>query len=236
MAVSYLKVLQQRSGYYDWFKSAVKTSPFILAPGTIEGGPMLDLAIRKQEVHFYCENDIPENTMEAALMRSRKADSEGELHRPIPSDIKPSAQEIYERRQSQLNRFFPVTLECLRFSSRFIRVQKQLLEEGYREWQILQAVCNMTLKHRVPQLFNTSKVSSGNSHESETKMKILDYLLTSFEDISETFPSLGRFSSAALRKQIEVDEYDLLQYVTAPNIPEIPTSEIRNELAKHDLV
>jgi hypothetical protein len=129
-----------------------------------------------------------------------------------------------------------VTLECLRFNSRFIRVQKRLIEEGYREWQILQAVCNTTLNDRAPQLFDTSKVSSGNSQESETKMKILDYLLTNFEDISETFPSLGRFSSAKLRKQIEADEYDLLQYVTAPDVPKIPTNEIRNELAKYGLV
>jgi hypothetical protein len=67
-------------------------------------------------------------------------------------------------------------------------------------------------------------------------MKILDYLLASFEDISETFPSLGRFSSAKLRKQIEADEYDLLQYVTAPDVPKIPTNEIRSELAKYGLV
>jgi len=236
MVVGYLKVLQQRSGYYDWFKSAVKTSPFVLAPGTMEGGPMLDLAIRKQEVRFYYENDIPENTMEAALMRSRKADGEGELRRPIPPEMMPSAQDIYERRMSQLRRFFPVTLECLRFNSHFIRVQKRLIEEGYREWQILQAVCNMALKSRTPQLFDTSKVSSGNSQESEAKMKILDYLLTNFEDISETFPSLGRFSSAKLRKQIEADEYDLLQYVAAPDVPKIPTNEIRSELTRYGLV
>ena len=236
MVVSYLKVFQQRSGYYDWFKSAVKTSPFILAPGTVEDGPMLDLAIRKQEVHFYHENDIPENTMEAALLRSRKADGEGELHRPIPPEIKPSAQDIYERRLSQLRRFFPVTLEHIRFNPDFDQIQKQLTEEGYKDWQVVQAVCNMALKHRTPQLFDTSKVSSGSSQESETKMKILDYLLTNFEDISIAFPSLNRSSSVKLRKQIEADEYDLLQYVAAPDVPKIPTNEIRNELAKYGLV
>lgn len=236
VSASYLKVFQQRGGHYDWFKSAVQTSPFVLAPGTMESSPMLDLAIRKRRIHFYQENDIPEHTMEAALMRSRQANGAGELHRSISPDIKPSAQEINGRRQSQLNRFFPVTLEYLRFNPRFVRVQKRLIEEGYREWQILQAVCNMTLKHRAPQLFDTSKVSSGSSQESETKMKILDYLLTNFEDVSITFPSLSRFSSAKLRKQIEADEYDLLQYVTAPDVPKIPTNELGNELAKYGLL
>ena len=234
IVVGHIKMFPQTSEGYKWFKSKVNASQFVLAPGTLTSKrPMLDLAITKREIHFYQEDEIPEYAMEAAILQSQKVDVDE--YRPTTSKIKPSVKEIYERREAQLSRFFPVTVERLRLNKDFYQVKKQLDDEGYQDWQTLQAACNITLKQRVPELFKINKDIPDENQNAATVMNILSYLLNNYEDVSLQCPPIEIFSVEKLREQIQADAFELIRYIAEPNVPEILPDGTQKELIKYGI-
>jgi hypothetical protein len=230
MNVGYIKRFPQASQGYAWFKTIVKRSPFVLAPGTLNGELMLDLAIRKCEVSFYQQDNIPENTMESVLARPYQSDVEKSLKASPTPNLKLSPLEIFQRRKSQLSRFFPVTLERLRFSSIFSEVKQKLIEEGYQGWQVIQAGCNLVLKYRLPQLF--AKTDDGHYDP----MGVLDYLINHSEEVSAMLPPDQEISIEQLLKQIKADTYELIRYVVDGELPEISKCELQIMLSEHGLL
>jgi hypothetical protein len=162
---------------------------------------MLDLAIIKQKVHFYSEKDIPEDTMENLLAKSRESQGKAELQKHSPSELIPTAKEIHKRRCFQLRRFFPVTIERLRLNQEFLEIKKNLIEEGYKEWQIFQAACNICLIHRAPALFASDDNPSESHQTNDISIRILDYLLASIEDLSSSMPPLENLSIERMRRK-----------------------------------
>jgi hypothetical protein len=235
MVTGHLKVFEQQSDSYWWFKQAVKTSPCVVAPATGEGDVLLDCAFWKREMYFYREHEVPEQSVETVLLRSRNADGATERRQPIPPELRPKAPDLNRRRQAQLVRFFPVTLELLHFSPQFRQVRQALVDEGYQEWQVMQAACNIALQSRLPLMENTN---GRGSHEEDgsLKMQILDFLLDHAEDLSVTLPPIVSFSKTQLLGQIRADSYDLLHYIASPDAPEVTDNEIQQELAKRGFV
>jgi hypothetical protein len=240
MVVGHLKTFPQMSEGYLWFKSRVETSPFVLAPSSRETPPMREFAIRKREVNFYHERDLSEHSVEASLIRNRNATEEVMRSRTIPPEIRFGAKSFSERRRSQLRRFFPVTLERLSFNKPFSRLKEQLISEGFREWQIVQAACNIALRCRASELFASNNsdeegASSGEQSRSPA-LNILGHLLNNPEDINVPFPSEDQLSAAPVREQIYADAYELLRYFTDSNQAEVQPVDLQSELAKHNLL
>ncbi len=231
--VGHSKTFPRQSGGYDWFKRAVGRSPFVVAPATPDGSVMTDMAFYKTEVGFYREDDLPENSMELSLMRIRL--DEEDTHGPEPVETEASPREAAERRRSQLSRFFPVTLERLSFAPDFQRTLGQLTGEGYQEWQVLQAGCNLALRSYAPDLFSPSE-EDDDSAEEPNRADILDYLLNQSEDAMGTFPPTGEMTASALREQIAADIRHLLSYVAGPDAPDPPPEDLQAELANRGLL
>jgi hypothetical protein len=232
--VGHIKTLPRQSGGYDWFKRVAGRSPFVVAPATPDGSVMTDAAFSKTEVGFYREDDLPEDSMEFDLTRLRRGE-EG-AHGPKPPEAA-APGEINERRRAQLSRFFPVTLERLSFDTDFGRKLNQFMSEGYREWQVLQAGCNLALKSYAPELFSSGDEESGDSSEEPNRVDILDYLLEQSEDAMSTFPPTGEMTASALREQITADGRELLSYVAGPDAPaDMTTVDLQAELASRGLL
>jgi hypothetical protein len=230
--VGHSKTFPRQSGGYDWFKRAAGRSPFVLAPATPDGSVMIDAAFYKTEVGFYREDDLPEHSMELALMRLRRG--EEDAYGPKPPEAA-GPEEITERRWAQLSRFFPVTLERLSFDTAFGRMLRQLTSEGYREWQVMQAGCNLTLRSYAPELFSSGE-EEGDSPEELNRADILDYLLDQSEDAMGTFPPTGEMTAPVLREQITADGRDLLSYVAGPDTPDLTAEDLQAELASRGLL
>ena len=228
--VGYIKRFPKASQGYAWFKSMTERSPFVLAPGTIDGELMLDLAIRKREVNFYQQDNIPEHTMESVLVKPYISGAE-KSPKPSPTpNLKLSPLEIFQRRRSQLARFFPVTLERLRFSPLFSQTKQKLVKEGCQEWQVTQAGCNLVLKYRLPELFAKT------DDDQYDAMGVLDYLLTYSEDVSSKLPPDQELSIEQLLEQIKADTYELIRYVIDNQPPEINNCDLQLMLLEHGLL
>ncbi len=230
------KGFPHRSRGLDWFKRSTHSRPFVLAPVKPTGEPILELAVRKREVNFYREGEVPENTPEWTLSRSGRDESEGEAHHPVPPEARPSPASIRERRAGQLTRFFPVTLERLAMDRGFRQTQAELAGDGYREWQIDQAACNIALRHRHPELFAVPPALGNDGAEDSPAIKVLEHLIFYGEDVSVALPTAGQLSAAALREQVRADALDLLQYTLYPDTPSVTYEGTQAELAERGLL
>lgn len=235
MVTAHLKLFPSQSPHYSWFKSAVRDRMFVLAPGTKDGELILDLALRKGQVHFYAQDQIPEESIASTFARL-EGEAGPPLPRPVSSEMKLRPRNIAERRRAQLSRFFPVTLERLAFQPSFDELKSQLKAEGYREWQVVQAACNVLLRRRKPELFRT--VGTPASGQLEPQPSPLEYLLHNSEDLSAPKPAEGALSASALRRQIHADMRHLLGYVGATDFLKTRHSrkQLQMELERRELL
>lgn len=252
--VGQIRIFTKEGNGYEWFKSEVQKSPFILAPRDVKSAPIRELALRKREVQFFQEDNIPEHTVEYSLFHHKNAKNKGDERQVITSNIALHHNAIYKRRRLQLSRFFPVTLERLRFNKKFLEVKSKLIEEGCKEWQILQAACNIALRHSVPELFlsekkqrkNTKNSNKGNKKQSINKtsendqssamLNILEFLINHHEDLSRVLPPNEWLSLPNLKAQIQADSLELLIYTGKSKYEDLNLEELQTELEKNDLL
>jgi len=204
-----LQVPMQSDGY-KWFKTTATASPFVVAPVAPESGTLLNLAFRKREVTFLRAAEVPEQHP-AYVYTQRRSRAREKFKRQSPPI--PSSAEVFLQRERQLRRFFPVTLERLRFSTKFVDVQKSLQRRGFQPWQIRQAACNLTLMHRKPGLYNNEEEEDGSGPAA-----IVTHLLNHEETIEEESLAAAELNAEALRAQIVADGLALLQHLD-PKIP-----------------
>ena len=236
LCIGHLKMFPQQSDWYRWFKDAARDGPFLLAPSTQEED-LLDLAIPKRQVTFYPEEEVPEHTIEAALLKLHN----GTLDDSVTSQLEhphtlPDPSEIASRRSRQLDKFFPVTLERLRHHEGFQRAKEELLAQRYELWQISQAACNIILQSRAPELFRESNDASENGPLEMPKVKMLYYLVSNYESITATIPSAEELSTENLRRQIAADARDLLLTAVGENAVKLDDHDLEVELRVRGLL
>jgi hypothetical protein len=236
MVVGHIKMFPHQSEGYRWFKSEALSSPFVLAPQSINGEPLKELALRKREINFYREDEIPEHTIENFLARNRNAKEERYVSREIPREFRLSMAGIHERRRIQLSRFFPVTLERLRFSREFIQTKQQLISEGFREWQILQAGCNVALRHLAPEFFEKEGNGADPGQRGVVAQNILAFLIGNHQTLSLASVLADEFNVKGLTEQIYEDSSALLRYVLESDVEIKDPSSMQGELVKHNLL
>jgi len=229
MALTYMKVFPAQSKGYVWFKTAVRDSPFVLVPAASGDAPMMDLVVTKRSANFYREREVPEHSPEGAILRLRASEGETELHRPMPESMKPQPDQVAARRRHQLRRFFPVTLERMQWSEAFKAVRKNLLMEGFHEWQVNQAWCNMSLHRRFPDEFE-----KGDSNVNV--VDVLGRLVNTYEALGTSQMTSEQLQPSRLRAQIRADSVYLFKSVLAPEEFHLDGLDIQAELSKRGFI
>jgi hypothetical protein len=233
--IGHLKMFPKQSEWYRWFKDAVRDGPFLFAPSTQEAD-LLDLAIPKRQVDFYREEEVPDHTIEAALLRLHN----GTLDDSVTSQTEhphtlPAPSKIASRRSRQLDSFFPVTLERLRHHENFQRAKEELLSQGFQLWQISQAACNIVLQARAPELFQESNNASEDGPLEMPKVRMLYYLVSNYESITVTIPSAEELRTEGLRRQIAADARDLLRAAMGEAAIKVADHDLQAELKARGL-
>ena len=225
-----------QSEAYRWFKSEAVSSPFVIAPQSVNGEPIKELALRKRKINFYREDEVPEHTIENSLVSNRNAKEEKHVSQAIPREFRFSTRGMHERRRVQLSRSFPVTLERLRFSTEFMQTKQQLISKGFRDWQIIQAGCNVALRHLAPKLFEHEGDGSDSIQRGMVAQNVLAFLIGTHQTLSLALVPADKFSMEGLREQIFADSLALLRYVLESNAEVKDPNSIQEGLAKHDLL
>jgi hypothetical protein len=143
----------------------------------------------------------------------------------------PPTVEVFLQRERQLKRFFPVTLERLRFNRGFVDVQMSLERRGFQTWQIRQAACNLTLKHRRPELY-----SDGAGENGSGPAAIVMHLLHHEETIDEVALPVVELNPEALRAQITADGLALLQHLEPKTQGNLSQKVIQGRLRRMGLL
>ena len=235
MNVGHIRTFPRQSEGYNWFKAAVDDSPFVLAFQQVNGAPLRELAMRKREILFFGEGAVPEHSIERSLIQGMDSKEGYEIHRKIPPEIRFANERVHDRRRKQMSTFFPVTLERLCFDRKFLAKKERLIAEGYTEWQIVQAACNISLQHIAPELFGTADEGPSSACTS-IALNVLEFLLTHHEDLNRTLPPQKELTTANLRKQLDADARVLLEYATESDSKGIKRGELQTELEKRGLL
>jgi hypothetical protein len=143
----------------------------------------------------------------------------------------PPSAEVFLHRERQLKRFFPVTLERLRFNKRFVDVQRSLESRGFQTWQIRQAACNLALKHWRPELYSDGEGKNG-SGPAAIVMHLLHHEETADE---EALPAV-ELNPEALRAQIIADGVALLQHLEPKTQGNLSQKAIQGRLKRMGLL
>ncbi|HIJ02399.1 TPA: hypothetical protein HA363_07145 [Candidatus Woesearchaeota archaeon] len=196
------KISQQ----YLFFKQQAKQKPFVFCGASKIGELFLDSAIQKRQIQFYKENEIPKESPEIAYFVTKSTQkSQHKLKREIPSEY---PKEISNRRWTRLKTFLPITIEKLKYHLSFQNSKDSLLSEGFVNWQVLQAACNIVISLRMCGQPHFKALDQKSAH-----LDILEYFLNIFEEPKSFLPSDKYFSIETLREQIILDSIELLQYV-----------------------
>jgi hypothetical protein len=223
------------SPHYAWFKQAARNREWILAPADPNGRIFADLGLLKREVTFYSLGDIPTNSMEAALIGKKNA-YDSQLSSDPATESLPDLGEMKARRRTQLSRFFPVTLELLRFDANFNHILHDLVSEGYREWQIEQAGCNLSLRQHILELFAQLGDVHDAARENLIELLLLGHLIKNYEDCSKITGLHVKISRTSARDQIRADSRSLLSYCVRVGVIDSFSNRLQNELARLHLL
>ena len=235
MAGSFFKEFPGPSDGLRWLKKRAADGRVIFLPA-FQGGLLPDLALAVPHLPFYTEDDVPEGSIEANLLRTRPTAGCGERSdHPCPSLPEPTppvAGSVSPHRRAQLSRLFPVTIERLTMASGFKPLMEQLKSEGFRRWQVLQSCCTLSLAARAPELF-TNPETTGDP-DMQLHSRLLEHLWSVPED-ALTITMVAVPELFALRQQLEADARVLLRCVT-DDAHVIPARELQAELAARGLL
>ena len=191
-----------KSEGYKQFKTAVARSPFVLVAATRSVPPVSQTAISKRTAAFYAESAVPLDSPASLALRTQpevRADMSSPPWRCDPERLR-------TRRRAKVRQFFPVTLEQLQHEQRFDSVRSTLIERGYTDWQVKQAICNHNWKRRA---------RSGQNLTAEDEVELVTILSETFEHAS-LFSVELRLDVDELEQQILADTMQLLGYAGAP--------------------
>ncbi|CAM4040436.1 hypothetical protein [Deinococcus marmoris] len=192
------------------FRDAAQDQTVAILPGLKDGALAPGLAIIGVPVRFLEEAELNPSGFEYALLHGvepSRSPAEPDDHRP---------EILTRRRQTLLSRYFPVTLERLRFNTAFQGDLRQLADEGYADWQVQQAACNLTLPERLGDL----------PADQRDAVSVLIELENSPEELSQPEP---RWNLESLRTQLERDVRELIGWL-APERAEASLAECQEWL------
>jgi hypothetical protein len=223
---SYLKILDKTSNQYKEFMNWVANSPYILLPGTRTGLVSSHIILKEKlnVIHQKDLSDTSEETILASLIASEQ---------PPPKTLIPEQsekafptmpiEEITKRREIQLKRFFPITYEKILAWVGFESLKVEINKQGYEDWQIIQAICNIFLIRNQSELFSDAETSI---------VDILQYLIANSQDIVNDNPRIEEVTKAQILGQIKLDSQVLLSYWYQKEELQLISIDFQQELKK----
>lgn len=118
-------------------------------------------------------------------------------HEDAAETTHPSETDIRSDKFKALASKFPVTLQYLRQSQEFDSIGQQLTFEGYNDWEIVQAGCNIIVNFRVD--------PDGKLPNDERIKKLGEYVKSYVETAYSPFPPTGYFVLKRVRDQVHAD-------------------------------
>ncbi|HYP41598.1 MAG TPA: hypothetical protein VEX13_14665 [Chloroflexia bacterium] len=227
------KTFPAQSRYYHAFKAIAQGGAFQLLPAT-NMGYMPEWTITKQEVSFYDEHTAHRSGM---LSIDHSGEPLTEPEGP-PAPPPPEPADVDKRRREQLDRFYPVTLTRLRREKVYEAARETLKAEGFAEWQVTQAACNISLRYRAPQLLSPdrSEVSEDRSGSAPGKIEVLEYLVSHYEEANLRLPPAEALTAHTLAAQIAADSRDLLDHFPTIDTQSLQPAELQRVLLEQGLV
>lgn len=210
MIQTHFKEIDSISPYYYTFKTNYKKAGKI-AVGYVIGTPskikkQSEKYFLKTKFNFYEKGDKPKNSSAELydFIQKNKIPKKGVYPKP-PKETK---EEISTKRLSEIKDFFPVTYNKLNNQGWLIELVQEL-EKKYEIDIIIQAICNLILFERLKQ----EKDLSPNFTKRGYPIKILDYLISTFESFSSYFPTDDFFTIDKIVNQIKNDQQELKAYL-----------------------
>jgi len=195
-------------GAYEPLKQLARAHPVLLCYGDVRTGvPEFKEGILLPNMKFMHQDEVSQNSMEISAVRDLNLAKE---EMPKPPKRKIASVEdnikIKKRRIRRLKSHFPVTLEYLKVNSGFLDTADTLMKEGYIDWQIKQAACNIILSMNL-----TGTQTFENIDQGKASNLIAEYFLNKRESPLKACPSSQCFDSDVVRNQIVCDQKKLMQ-------------------------
>lgn len=206
MIMSQFKTMGMRSKFYEHFRDnylegrLINVAYYITTADNklVKKG---EQSFKKSSFAFLQEGNIPVGSASFAFNAVQDKDFKLEDHKSRQQSSS-MHEELTNRREAQLQRYFPVTLNKVKggwLQKAFVN-----LERKFTRLQITQAICNLILHERLKRESHYNKFT-GFGHTG----KIIEYLSQNFESFDSFFPDDNFFKSALIRNQIEQDTSEL---------------------------
>ena len=193
--VTFFKVIDNVSEYYNWFKKALKFSKCHIIGGSSRS-PFFEFPqIVKSKINVYKESNIPENS-HLQVYGAKKGITIKNGKKEFDEVKRKDAE---ESREKNIKYFYPITYDRLA-NQGFLGNIVSELEKDFERILIIQAICNLTL------YFRLEKEGEVKSLGENYYMVILEYLLENYESIRSYFPEESLYTKEMIIKQIEQDK------------------------------
>lgn len=188
---------------FQWLRRTSAAKPIFFAPAS-QSGTDFEAGFLKRNTVFSDRESLSRESIEYYLTAQGNDDGE-ETHFPPPPVI---PAEIESRRKRQLDRFFPITLARLPFNTSYQAVATEI-KSHFREWQILQAACNLTCPVRFSELTQADGTMNWDD--------VYEALRHHPESADSDVALRHKFYVTALREQITEDARYLAAHLAGPD-------------------
>lgn len=161
------------------------------------------LMLHKQEIPVRRENEITPQSQAGAFLRAR---AHGEAP---PADKTPASpftrpEDTFDERRRRVHRLFPVSLAVLSASGWSSSVTLSLCTQGFRPWQVWQALCNLTTLDRWIQATNR-----GDHDAKPSQVQLIKFLIDYPETVGDTSTFEKAIDEDRVRNQLVADSQEL---------------------------
>ena len=183
------------------------------------------LTLHKQEIPVWHENEIAPGSQAGAFLRARAhaADMESEPHGPSPPFTTPAS--TFAERRGRMQRLFPISLAILLSSVAVTSLKASLLAQGYRTWQIQQAMCNLIAFKRW-----SSRMIDTEHDKKFCQADLVQFLIDGPEMVSNVDLFDGVLDEGHVKEQIITDSRELLGRYTTPTVRTLEATELQPAL------
>lgn len=163
------------------------------------------LTLHKQEIPVRRENEITPQSQAGAFLWAR-SHGYGEA---LPTD-KASAcpftrpEDTLHERRRRVHRLFPISLVLLSASGWATSVTSSLCTQGFRPWQVWQALCNLTTLDR------WARATNWKDHDTKpSDVQLIKFLIDYPETVGDTSSFDNAINEDCVRNQLVADSQEL---------------------------
>ena len=219
-------------GTYDFLKQLAKTDSILFCYGDVRTGmPEFKDGILLSNMKFMSQDEVSRNSMEISAVRDPNL-AKKEIAKPLKRKITSIEDviKIKKRRTRRLKSHFPITLEYLKINPGFLKTADILRKEGYVDWQIRQAACNVVFSMNL-----TGTLTFENIDLEKTPNLIAEYFSSKKESPLKACPSVQCFDLNVIRNQIICDQKKLMKDFI-DNVQTMKPDELQIEMSRLGLL